>query len=377
MTEGWLPPDTSLDDLKVRIRETYSNPNVRKIHQVVLKEGPQAFRIATLLEVVNRESGNFHHYSLKIDHIDKRRGGWFAKPARSIRLDGDSPDEVERLYRFLHALYQNNLSSGMGELHVIRSEDYAKLEKVLEALPNLASTDKLQLVKTILAQFEASSSHVADFVSAFQNSNVETLKHIAVASRMVEYRQAYAELETLIQDASTPEKRLQDHLTNNPWMFGSEYSELLPRRSWTRDDRLDYMLRRTVDDFLEIIEIKTPFRDALFIYDDSHDSFYPSSKLSPILGQVVRYIEEVERARDSILAKDGCDTLKIRARAILGRDGPPEHQVALHNLNAHLHRIEIITFDQLLRIAARVIAVFEAEKAEGEATENDDGDTAF
>jgi hypothetical protein len=86
---------------------------------------------------------------------------------------------------------------------------------------------------------------------------------------MVEYRQAYAELETLIQDTSTPEKKLQDRLTNNPWMFGSEYSELLPRRYWTRDDRLDYMLRRTVDDFLEIIEIKTPFRDALFIYDDS------------------------------------------------------------------------------------------------------------
>jgi hypothetical protein len=52
--------------------------------------------------------------------------------------------------------------------------------------------------------------------------------------------------------------------------------------------------------------------------------------------------------------------------------------VALHNLNAHLHRIEITTFDQLLRIAARVIAIFEAEKAEGEeATEYDDGDTAF
>jgi hypothetical protein len=85
------------------------------------------------------------------------------------------------------------------------------------------------------------------------------------------------------------------------------------------------MLRRTVDDFLESIEIKTPFRDALFIYDDAHESFFPSSKLSLVLSQVVRYIEEVERARDSILAKDGCDTLKIRARAILGRDGPPAH----------------------------------------------------
>jgi hypothetical protein len=311
MTEGWLQPDTSLDDLQVKIRETYSNPNVRKIHQVVLKDGPQAFRIATLLEVINRANGDFHHYSLKIDHIDKRKGGWFAKPARSIRLDGDSPDEIEKLYRSLHALYQNNLSSGSGELYVIRSEDYAKLEKVLEALPNLATTDKLQLVKTILCRLEESSSHVTDFVAAFQNSNTETPRHIAVASRMVEYKKAYVKLEALINDASTPEKELQNYLTANPWMFGSEYSELFPRRTWTQDDRLDYMLWRTMDDFFEIIEIKTPFRDALLIYDDSLDSFYPSSKLSPVLGQVMRYIEEVERARDAILAKDGCDTLKI------------------------------------------------------------------
>ena len=200
---------------------------------------------------------------------------------------------------------------------------------MLEALPNLATTDKLQLVKTILSHLEHHSSHVADFVAAFQSSNAETLRHIAVASRMVEYKKAYVKLEALIDDTSTLEIEMQKHLTENPWMFGSEYSELLPRRTWTRDDRLDYMLRRTVDDFLEIIEIKTPFREALFIYDDSHDSFYPSSKLSPVLGQVMRYIDEVERARDSILAKDDCDTLKIRARAILGCDGPPGHQVAL------------------------------------------------
>ena len=106
MTEGWLPPDTSLDDLKVRIRETYSNPNVRKIHQVVLKDGPQAFRIVTLLEVVDRESGDFHHYSLKIDHIDRRKRGWFARPRTRCTSRRRFADEIERLYRSLHALYK-------------------------------------------------------------------------------------------------------------------------------------------------------------------------------------------------------------------------------------------------------------------------------
>ena len=152
-------------------------------------------------------------------------------------------------------------------------------------------------------------------------------------------------------------------------MFGSEYSELLLRRTWTRDDNLDYMLRRTVDGYLEIVEIKTAFSDRLFIFDTSHDSYYPSAKLSPVLGQVVRYIEEVERNRDSIIAKDKVDTLKIRARAIVGRDGDAEQQAALRNLNAHLHGIEIITYDQLLRIAARVLNVF--ENAAAASPEND------
>lgn len=117
------------------------------------------------------------------------------------------------------------------------------------------------------------------------------------------------------------------------------------------------MLRRTVDNYLEIVEIKTAFQDRLFIHDEARDCFYPSAKLSPVIGQVTRYIEEVERNRDAILAKDKVDTLKIRARAIVGRDNPQE-QAALRNLNAHLYRIEIITFDQLVRIAERVLAIF-------------------
>ena len=56
-----LPADATLDDVQVRIREAYSNPNVGNISQVVLKDGPQTFRIATLLEIINRdETESFH-----------------------------------------------------------------------------------------------------------------------------------------------------------------------------------------------------------------------------------------------------------------------------------------------------------------------------
>src|SRR6185312_5156421 len=130
--------------------------------------------------------------------------------------------------------------------------------------------------------------------------------------RFVQYKSALAELKRLVANPGTPEAEFQKHLAQHPWLFGSEYSELLTRRNWTRDQELDYMLRRTVDNYLEIVEIKTAFTESLFVYDRDRELYYPSAKLSPVIGQVMRYIEEVERNRDSILAKDEADTLKIR-----------------------------------------------------------------
>lgn len=358
MTQGMLEPENSIDEVKIRIQKSYKNANVGKISQVILKEGPQAFKIATLMEIINPNTNEFHHHSLKIDHIDKTRKGWFYKPEKSVRLEGKTPEEIEKLYKFLHVIYQDGLGDETGELHLINASDYAKLENIIETIPNIADTDKLNLVGNLLLHLDTSSSSLNNFVNALQESNPSTLNHLAAASKIIEYTKALDELRELVESASTNESSFQKHLESNPWMFGSEYSELLPRKTWTRDDRLDYMLRKTVDDYLEIVEIKTAFSDALFRHDSSHDSYYPSSKLSSVLGQVTRYIEEVERNRDSIIAIDNADPLKIRARIIVGRDGDANHQKALRNFNAHLHRIEIITYDQLIKIAERVLNVF-------------------
>lgn len=353
-----LDPENTIEDVKIRIQKSYKNPNVGTITQAVLKEGPQVFKVATLMEIVNPSSGEFHHYSLKIDHIDRSKKGWFHKPEKSVRLEGKEPDEIDKLFKFLSVAYESKLGEACGQLHIISSTDYARLENVIEAIPNIADNDKLHLVGNILAHLDSESSSFSDFVNVLQESKSETLSHIAAASKMIEYSKAVNELKALIENPGTSESQFQKHLEMNPWMFGSEYSELLPRRNWTRDDRLDYMLRKTVDDYLEIVEIKTSFREPLFLHDSSHDSYFPSSKLSPVLGQVTRYIEEVERNRNSIIAVDGSDPLKIRARIIVGRDGSSEHQKALRNFNAHLHRIEIITYDQLVKIAERVLNMF-------------------
>lgn len=98
-----LPPESTIDDVKVRIRKSIQNPNVGRIEQVILKEGPRAFRLATLYEILKPDTGDLHHYSLKIDSIDRKKDGWFYKPKKSISLNGRNPDEIEHLFRFLQA----------------------------------------------------------------------------------------------------------------------------------------------------------------------------------------------------------------------------------------------------------------------------------
>lgn len=363
MVQGKLSPEKSLEDVKLTIKKKYtnSNPHVGDVVQVVLKEGPRAFKIATLLELKNPKKNKFHHYSLTIDHVDKTKEAWNHKPEKSVRLEGKQPDEIKKLSDFLQAAYCKDLGDETGELHVVSTAKYKKFENILKAMPDISDTDKLTLAGKLISKLDENNSSISDFVKAFEGSNDEVIQHLASASRLIEYSKSLDFLKSLVKATNIGESNFQEHLQKNPWMFGSEYSELLSRNAWTRDDKLDYMLRRTVDGYLEIIEIKTAFQEPLFLHDKSHDSYYPSAKLSPVIGQVMRYIEEVERNRDIILAKDKEDTLKIRARVIVGRDGNEKHQTALRNLNAHLHQIEIITYDQLIRIAERVLSMFNFE----------------
>lgn len=349
----------SLDEIKVKVTETQKNPNIGKTHQVFLKEGPRTFKLATIFEILAPSRNALHHLSLQIDTLSHTKLGWFQKLTGQIRLEGEEPNEIKKLSSFLNAILRDHYPDEAGEFCVVSAQTFKNIEEILRILPQVKTKDRLRMATEILANIDSSTIELTEVVDIFKKSSPDALRNIAVASRYVEYKAALQEFNKLVETSDIGEPEIQKHLQANPWLFGSEYSELLDRRTWSRDNKMDFMLRRTVDGFLEIIEIKTPFKDSLLKYDSSHDSYYPSSKLSQVIGQIMGYIEEVERGRDFIIAKDNSDPLKIRARIIIGRDGDQAHQKALRNLNAHLHRIEIFTFDQLVRVGNRVLAIFE------------------
>ena len=187
-------------------------------------------------------------------------------------------------------------------------------------------------------------------------TTLQMMEYGIIAKNKKQKEITLAKLEELIS-IDAEEKEFQKLLKENPRILGSEYGELLDRRIWVRDNQQDFMLKRTVDGFLETLEIKRAMNDRpLFNKDDSHKTLYPGSALSKAIGQVVHYLEELDGQRHLILSEDGEDVNKIRAKLIIGRDGD-EHQIkVVHNLNSHMHRIEIITYDQLVRIAKRALA---------------------
>lgn len=357
MMQKDFSPETTLEDIKVAITLSQRNPNVRRTFQSVLKDGPRTFKIATVFEIMNSHTDELHHHSLRLDSFDRLKIGWKYRPDRSIHLD-DAAGEIGKLVRFIQGVTECDKTTERGQFRIIEEEKYLSVENIALLVQKADSSTKSQFMRAIIEDISDADYIPVDLKDAFESGSVKLLESISTSARIVHYRRTLNALKEFVENSASDETKLQHLLQNNPWLFGSEYSELLDRRTWTRDDRLDFMLRRTVDGYLEIVEIKTPFTDSLFRYDRSHDSYYPSAELSKVIGQVMRYIEEIECDRNSIIARDGYDPLKVRARIIIGKDSNKEEQKALHNFNAHLTQIEIITFDQLIKIGERVLGVF-------------------
>jgi hypothetical protein len=359
--DAYAEPQQAPITVRVTAADNNRFPDLDNIRSVVLKQGPRSIKEAKYATIVSRHTGEVHHYALTLQTLRKTKNEWAFDEKHTINLSSEGDDEIQKLIDFLHSVRSGSIPAATSEYLVVPApEDVGDRRAVREILTNLSSEGKAQLVADVLER-AAGDARLLNVLLERAVRDPQLFAEAAAALNLATYRAALEELTRLINSADrVPESAFQSLLTENPWMFGSEYSELLDRRRWTRDEEQDFVVRRTTDGYIELIEIKTPLPGAnLFNYDSSHKSFYPGAELSKVSGQVQTYIEKLDARRDSIKADDGEDTCKIRAKIIIGRDGDDGQQKALRRLNGHLHRIEILTFDQLLRIAERVLEYLE------------------
>lgn len=267
--------------------------------------------------------------SLKIARLSTKSGGLSAKKGKSVTL---SSVELNNLIDYIQEYYAP-LNIGMKEFISVDEDAAILFSKVRD----LGISDQ-------------------EVVEKLVETGVLT-ENLSIAIAAAERSRAIASFEEAIcLDKS--EAFWQDWFSRNKWVLGSEYMNILPERDIDVNDIADYLMR-SVDGFLDVVEIKKP--DLPFwTRPDSHGNICPTAQLTAAITQCLNYLYRIELQSNSVdfLDRvDGTKTVKPQCMLIYGRSdnwGEPEAK-ALRILNAAHHQLHIMTYDQLLDRAKQLI----------------------
>lgn len=346
------PEHDAKDEL---MNETSATRRVIRTHSIPENVGDATATITTTLMAQRRGNGAAKRGDEWADADSFVMSKLHANEHAKIAL---GPNQTKKVFLHLARRYteQNMLPEILRciDVEVVDTSSVSSqtIETVMQLVADFSSGDQALVLAQVLKEVEGNPEILEKLID-LAASNPNAARLAATSLNLARYSEAIEKLQNLIGENAL-EHEFQKLLDLNPWMFGGEYSAREDRRRWTRDENADFMMRRTVDEYLELIEIKRPIATKLFIYDTSHESHYPCAELSKVLGQVVGYIDEIDAERYAIQSKDGVQINKLRAKIIIGLDHDQGQVDALRQFNSHLHRIEITTFDQLLKTAVRV-----------------------
>lgn len=196
---------------------------------------------------------------------------------------------------------------------------------------------------------------VINFLSnnPFLPSDIENLLEIKRRQKAVE--EFRAKLNT-----NETEYEWQKWFSENDWVLGNDYAEILEERQ-INTRNIDDFLVRDFDGFVDLIEIKRPEGGLSFWASQrDHGNLVPHSDLIKAITQVQVYLYELEKELDSITTQQrlsGASIIKPRATLIFGRsyDWSDDERNAYRILNASYSNISILTYDHVSRRAQKLI----------------------
>lgn len=326
------------------------HPDLGGVKTCVLRNGPRAYKLAKLWTILDRHTHKVHHHALNLETFERtKKHGWRSKPDKSITLEDQEADEIHALFDFLATA---SYIEGNAEYAIIRHDD-ERIPRILQAISSTGQ--RRELLDQILAWVEQDPSATKDLIQ-FSSENPDRSRSLVAALNYGHYSRVLREFEQLIK-ANEPEGIYQRFLEKNYWIFGSEFCELLPLRELVAAKQLDFPLRRTVDGYLEIIEIKRPITEHLFV----GNRLAPRSEVTEAVAQAEEYLDLLDRESDRIWRQKEVRSDKVRATVVIGRDGDKNQQDALRRYNSNRPRVEVVTFDQLMRIGQRILHIFDSE----------------
>jgi hypothetical protein len=186
---------------------------------------------------------------------------------------------------------------------------------------------------------------------------------VQLSARLVELVQAVEDLREALNTGEISERFYQEWCEAHSWAFGNAYAMRDDVRVIALGDQVDLLMKQTANGLRDIFELKRPDMRPL-LYDSSHKCYYWSADASKAIGQCHRYIDAFhDYARGGL--RDHRDVVGYHPRSFIvqGRSNDwNEDQVwALHGLNSRLHGVQLMTYDQLLAQAEKLIEMLTVE----------------
>lgn len=331
----------SLEALKVRVIEGLSKPGMLRTEFAWVKRGPRRYKTATLI-YFGHDAVTKQQLVLQAWERDSAQGWREYEQERTRWWCEDN--EVNLLREFLNA--QGELG-GPGR-YVVMEEQQSTFLQVLNMLGAGDRDDVVALLRGL-----TDSDAFLDLASKERLSDA-LIGGIEVRRQ----RSILANLKRAIADGASMEATFQAILANEWWIFGGRYIRCLDRRQLTVLDQVDLPLIRT-DEALHLVELKRANVPRLIVPYRNHYSV--GSEVNEAVNQVANYLRSFDEHRSSILADLAIECRRAFATVVIGSAkhvstiSQEDIRETVRTYNSHLSRIEVVTYDELVRSAENSI----------------------
>lgn len=165
--------------------------------------------------------------------------------------------------------------------------------------------------------------------------------------RMQKLSSAIVQLEAYLHGDERREEKYQEWCEENMWAFGNYYVRREERRDINPGQIVD-LLHENIRGYMDIIELKTPQPQVLVPIARKYEKIWAFSRdVTAAIAQCSAYLTRYHNNGG----------YHPRATIVIGRSDTfdKERWNALHSLNAHMHGISVITFDELVKQARQAL----------------------
>lgn len=205
---------------------------------------------------------------------------------------------------------------------------------------------------------EKKISHLSKQVTKLNEEN-RKLKIESLKNNVKKYQKVITELRKNLDNKAEDESFFQEQLTQNDWIFGAWYEDVIPKRKADTENQPDFVLKR-FDGFCDVVEIEAPKKE-LFTKPNKSGKSQPRAELVQALTQVIDYIDSYNDNYKNEFYKDAkngvenpLNPYRPRGILIIGRD-KKEERTKLRQFNSFLNHITIMTYDEFLNNAESML----------------------